>query len=173
MVENISRCSDLRKLRIVQVSDVLPGHPVYHFCVSAKPWFESGIAFLAATGRRLLPDSRELPDRHSRAGAVGLAQGQSRRGPRLGDVPAGTACDPHRPRAGKSSPPGVGRPRSPVGSRSVAGSSQCRAPWEKSRLSCPEGGGSPTITSAPSWAKFPPAFQQSPATTWSFASGRG
>ena len=61
MVENISRCSDMGKLRIVQVSNVLPGHSVYHFCVSAKPWFESGTAFLAATGRWLLPDSREWP----------------------------------------------------------------------------------------------------------------
>jgi hypothetical protein len=93
MVENISRCSDMGKLRIVQVSNVLPGHSVYHFCVSAKPWFESGTAFLAATGRWLLPDSRELPDRHSRAGAVGLAQGQSRHGLRPGAVPAGDPAE--------------------------------------------------------------------------------
>jgi hypothetical protein len=37
MVEHISRCSDLGKLEIVSVSNILPGHPVYHFCVSAKP----------------------------------------------------------------------------------------------------------------------------------------
>jgi hypothetical protein len=37
MVEHISQRSELGKLRIVQVSNVLPGHPVYHFCVSAKP----------------------------------------------------------------------------------------------------------------------------------------
>ena len=36
MVEYISRCSDLGKLEIVSVSNILPGHPVYHFCVSAK-----------------------------------------------------------------------------------------------------------------------------------------
>jgi hypothetical protein len=33
----MGRAIDLGKLRIVQVSNVLPGHPVYHFCVSAKP----------------------------------------------------------------------------------------------------------------------------------------
>jgi hypothetical protein len=37
MVEHISQRSELGKLRIVQVSNVLPGHSVYHFCVSAKP----------------------------------------------------------------------------------------------------------------------------------------
>jgi hypothetical protein len=36
IVEHISRRSELGKLEIVPVSNVLPGHPVYHFCVSAK-----------------------------------------------------------------------------------------------------------------------------------------
>ena len=38
IVEHISQRSELGKLRIIQVSNVLPPvHLVYHFCVSAKP----------------------------------------------------------------------------------------------------------------------------------------
>ena len=93
MVEHISQRSELGKLRIVQVSNVLPGHPVYHFCVSAKPRFESDTALLAARHRRLLPDRRELSDHRSQAGAVGVGQSQSRRDLRPGAVPAGDPAE--------------------------------------------------------------------------------